>query len=109
MFLPLLPIIIEYWQNSMVSEKSLTLVAAMYTITIGISSRNMLLFGLAVVASFTYGVAYGMSVSQNSSLPLSGTLAFLGIIMIFIIHALERYNRHVVERAPFLEFIVGGD
>ena len=104
MLLPLLPLGLEFWQKATVGEKSLTLAAAMYTIAVGVSSRSRLIFGLTVSASIIYAVAYGVS-SAEETLPASGAVAWCGILAAFLLHGLERYNRHVVDRAPFLEFI----
>lgn len=105
MIVPLLPLILEFWHTKSVSETTVLLAAAMYTIGIGISSQSRLLFGLAVVASIAYSFAFGVATGQHYFLPASGISAWCGIGAVFLVHALERYNRHVVDRTPFLEFV----
>ena len=104
MFLPLLPITMEYWLNGIISDKTLTLAASMYTITIGISSRNPLFFGSTIVASIVFAFSYGIVVDHQSTLPYIRIISFIGIVTVFIAHLLERYNRHIIDRSPFLPF-----
>ena len=77
----------------------------MYTIAIGLSSRSRLLFGVALVLSISLAFAFGF-VEQNGE-PLSpiGISTMVAVGVVFFFHMLERYNRHVVDRIPFLEFI----
>jgi membrane protein YdbS with pleckstrin-like domain len=101
---------LEYWGTRDVAEKSITLTAAMYAIAIGITSRSRLVFGLTIVMSILFAFAFGsisIDVKQNQllhTLPQAKPLSVAAIIFIFVIHLAERYNRHVVDRAPFLEF-----
>lgn len=109
MLLPLLPIAIEFWRTKTVGEKSLTLAASMYAIAIGISSANILLFGFCIFTSITFAIAYGIVSTQNIPLPHCEAFAIWGIIAVFVLHALERYNTHVADKVPFLSFTVKGD
>ena len=113
--LPLLPLAIEQIQTGGITEKSLTLAAAMYTISIGVSSRSRLMFAMTVAASIFYAFLYGIVISKSSPDSVVGQASVadhvirrattLGIISVFLAHAGERFNRHVVDRAPFLEFM----
>jgi len=109
MLLPLLPLALELWQIGNVSEKSLTLAASMYSIAIGVSSRSQLFFGITIVISIILAVAYGIASGPQQPLPRSGTFAFGSICTVFILHTLERYNRHIVDKLPFLEFKNDGE
>ena len=109
MILPLSPIIIDLWLKNPFSEKSIILAASMYSISIGVSSRNILLFGAATVISLILAVAFGfISAPQTPSNLIPSNLGLITIICtisIFISHIFERYNRHVVGREPFLNFM----
>lgn len=83
----------------------MTLGAAMYSIGIGVSSRRRAQFGLTFVASLVFAVAFGLSAGEQPGLPGIQAVALWGILGVFLLHAIERYNRHVVDRTPFLEFI----
>ena len=104
MILPFLPLGIELWRTGKIGPVSLTLAAAMYTISIGVASRNKLLFGFTVAAGVLYSMAFGIVVVETYSLPYVETVAGVGLVMVFSFHAVERYNRHIIDCTPFLEF-----
>jgi hypothetical protein len=103
--LPLLPLALELWRKNGVSTQSATLVAAMYAISIGGSSRSKLIFGLGVIISIVFSVAFGLSRGKDGGLPGSQGLAIGSILFIILTHGIERYNRHVAERTPFWVFL----
>jgi hypothetical protein len=104
LLLPLLPLFFELIQNHYIGEKSLVLAASMYTITIGITSRSRIMFAITIISSvafaFLYGIAVGNIIPTNY-----GIYAIIGILFTFVIHCCERYNRHVIDRSPFLQFV----
>jgi len=104
MLLPLLPIALELWQTKTVTDKSLTLAASMYSIAIGVSSRSRLLFGGSIIISILFAIDFGITTGQHASLPGTRSVVIWGICSVFGFHALERYNRHIVDRMPFWEF-----
>ena len=104
MALPLLPLILELWFTHSVSERTMTLSGAMYTIAIGVSSRDRLLFGLATVLSILLASAFGYVASGGESLFGGRYIPAFMILLVFALHIGERYNRHVAERRPFLRF-----
>jgi hypothetical protein len=105
MMFPLLALVSEFSFTGSVSQKSAMLTASMYAIGIGVASRNVLLFVTTIVAGVCNAIAYGSAAQATQA---AGNvhlgLAFLGIAAVFVFHSLERYNRHVVEREPFLDF-----
>lgn len=103
LLLPLLPLLIELLQNGVVGKTSLVLAASMYTISIGVSSRSRLMFAFTVLASIFYASLYGL-VSGQSSTTIAEPASIIGILATFVVHAGERYNRHVADRTPFWEF-----
>lgn len=105
MLVPLLPLLIETWKmKGSPTEATLAITAAMYSISIGLSSRNKGVFSLCLFISFLFSMAFGLIIGASGSLPLLKAGALLTIILVFIIHACERYNIHVVECAPFWNF-----
>ena len=104
LLLPLFPLAIEYIQHGLISKNSLVLAASMYTISIGVSSRSRLMFAFTIAASVFYAFLYGI-VSGQTPTTIAEPSSFIGIFATFIFHAGERYNRHVVDRAPFWEFM----
>lgn len=104
MCIPLLPLVIEFWATAGVSDKTLTLAGTVYTIAVGVSSRNRALFGLAFFLSVVLAVAFGFAASASEPLPASGFISGFAILAMFLFHAIERYNLHVLEELPFLRF-----
>ncbi len=101
--LPLLPLAFELWFTGSVEEKSIVLTAAMYSIAIGLSSRNLAVFGLGLLQSIIFSAAFGF-LSKNAHLDKASGVALFSIVFIMSIHIIERFNRHVIDQSPFLEF-----
>jgi len=129
--LPLLPLGLEYVLTGTVTNESVTLVASMYAITIGVSSKYKTLLAFAIIVSILFTAAYGSLAKERSRTTQSASVSRApsptlddppppddkeedfgvrmkrysigAIIVIFLIHAGERYVRHVIEREPFWE------
>ncbi|HCR4428813.1 hypothetical protein [Morganella morganii] len=107
MCLPLLPLGFEMIlrPEHSPSIQTLNITAAFYAISIGLSSKNVAMFGLGVFISVCFSAVFGI-VSSNPN--LNDSLYFYSpiwcIVIIFIIHAGERYNRHVADCTPFFDF-----
>lgn len=104
MALPFLPILLENIISSHVEAKSFMLFVAMYSLAIGISSSSPLLLGITISVSIFYSVFFGVSsngVELSHNVILS---AWISLLFIFFTHALERYNKHIIDRTPFWSF-----
>ena len=101
--LPLLPLGLEHWFTGHIETKSVALTAALYAMAIGLSSRNLAFLGLGIVAGFICSAVFGF-LSVQPELAHADTFAYAVILMVFVLHAIERFNRHVTDRVPFLEF-----
>lgn len=106
MLVPLLPLFLEMWKmKGWPTEATLSITASMYSISIGLSSRNKAIFSLCLFISFLFSMAFGFVLSSpHDSLPAVKFCAFVTILLVFGIHACERYNKHVVECNPFWNF-----
>jgi hypothetical protein len=102
--LPLLPLGLERWFSGHVEVKSVALTAALYSMAIGLSSRSVGLFGLGVLMCVAFSAAFGF-LSKQPELASADIFSYIAIFFIFTCHAIERYNRHVVDEAPFFEFL----
>ena len=100
---PFLPIGLEWLLTGSVDAKSLCLFVAMYAMAIGITSSSVLFFALTLLVGLIFTAAYGWLVKGNGDTPINGIAPWV-LVAIVIIHALERFNRHVVDLAPFWEF-----
>lgn len=107
MVLPLLPLGIEFWWKLQISETSVTLAAAMYSIGIGLSSRSRLQFSVTLIISILFSAAFGITIAstRTDEFQTARLIGMISITLVFLLHAAERYNRHVVECTPFLEFL----
>jgi hypothetical protein len=105
MLLPLLPLGVELWLTGDISSSAMTLAVSMHAISLGVASRDMCLFGWAVIVSIFFAVAYGMVTVQNTLLPYTNTVASVAMLVVFIWHAIDRYNQHVVGCKSFLPFM----
>lgn len=105
MLIPLLPIFLETWKTQGdPTEGTLVITASMYSISMGISSRNKAIFAFCFFISFLFSMAFGFILSNTvDSLALVKIASIATIVFIFVLHACERYNKHVVECIPFLE------
>jgi hypothetical protein len=104
LFLPFLPLIIEYALHRRVEPKTSLLFLSVFPLSVGVSSRNRLMFGVTIVFGLIYSVFFGLI---SGGLPLDQSVSDIGyycLAGIVITHALERYNRHVVDSEPFWEF-----
>lgn len=104
MILPLLPIGFEFWLTGEIDDKTLALATSMYSIAIGVSLKIKLIFGLTILISIIFAMVFGILTDQSASLANSKFLAGGAIATVFVIHAGERYNRHVVDGLPFWDF-----
>lgn len=108
---PFAPLFLEWFLTEQVEAKSWCLFVAMYALAIGITSSSKLMFGITLLVGIVFSAFFG-AVSKGA-LPASGAqlerMAIWVLAFIVVIHALERYNRHVVDRAPFWEFSKNDD
>lgn len=106
LLLPLLPLAVEYFAVGKVTGPSVTMASAMYVIAVGSSSKSRLLFGICIVLCILFSVAYGLLHTSPSPSADQQAIRYSGVALtgIFLVHSLERYNRHVVNRTPYWEF-----
>lgn len=105
MLLPLLPLLIELWLKGSPSDETASITASMYSIAIGLSSRNKAMLGLCILISIIFSVVFGISsASETSKLTDVMLWSLVSIFSVFLLHCFERYNRHVVDCNPFWGF-----
>lgn len=107
-FVPLLPVLADaVAAGGRPSPSTLHLAASAYALSIGVSSRNVLSWGLFFVLGLVFAFSFGLSSVPAAAGLLGGsdTLPVGGIVLVFVIHLLERYNRHIVDREHFFPFL----
>ena len=80
----------------------------MYVILIGITSKSQFIFSISLISSILLAAAYGAENATASAFPLLNNLAFYDIIVVFILHAVERFYRHMSLSEPFFLFKTEG-
>ncbi len=105
---PLFPILIECLVSE-ITILSLTLTGAIYCISVGTSSREFYLLLLAIFISMLFSFLHGF-IYQGQIL---GTdkyysqhcyiVTIIGIILITLLHIIERYVRHISEGELFYQ------
>lgn len=107
LLLPLLPLLFEAMAlQAAPTGGTLAITTAMYAMSIGPSSENKAMFGLCTIIGIVFSMMYGQVTNPKDQIPVS-MYASSSMLLVFAIHACERYNRHVVDCRPFLEFASG--
>ena len=105
MILPLLPLLFEaYFLQAYPTPDTLAITTALYAMSIGLSSDNKAMFGLCILIGVIFSVVYGRVATTDDAFSDVRIYAFLVMILVFLIHAGERYNKHVVDCRPYLDF-----
>lgn len=112
MLLPLFPLGIEYYFVREISIKSITMAAAMYSLSIGVSSVNIILFSFFFLVSIFFWVSFGYFLSQETDAIIEKQMidqisnsSYLLIIIVFGIHTAERIIRHFRYHESFPPFL----
>jgi len=103
--LPLLPLWFEYMHTKDITMDSYVLCASMYSFSTGISSQKEWMLGICFLIGFLIAGSYkGLVYSSNSALPFFDSAVTYCIILVFLMHFFERWNRHLVAKEPFFIF-----
>lgn len=101
LIIPLCPIIFSLIKNNKVSESDILLSAAMYTITIAISSKERMVFWFGFLAGLVLSFAYGNAANPEESIGNGRLFGVISICLFFSLHLLERYYRHILYNEDF--------
>ena len=116
MIVPFIPIGFELLFLGHIRTSTLTITAAVYSIALGVSSESQLQFFFAFLVSMVYCGFYGVTVFYNSSNSENSpvhplftesiikNITAIGLILVFLVHLVERFQRHVRARKPFVYF-----
>jgi hypothetical protein len=101
---PLLPLFGLWFMGQHITEHEFLLTAAIYVLAIGTSSKSKLIHALSYVFALLFTIACGRPADPQGRIPGSEKwLAVVAFLAVIVPHLIERYNRHVVLRAPFME------
>ncbi|MGH9967792.1 MAG: hypothetical protein ACREBG_08130 [Pyrinomonadaceae bacterium] len=100
---PGLPLTFEYLIAGAISAKSIALTGFMYTVALGVASRNLALLLLSLAGGLICGVFFGLASGQG--LGRAAYRLTIGIMALtFFVHAIDRFNRHWIDGESFIEF-----
>lgn len=109
LLLPLMPLIFEHNYTDFISERSLTMTASIYAFSIGVSSRNKVTLAVCIIIGLLNAGNYGATILSDKNSEVNHTTfdfmsfgAFWLIVLIFLIHAIERWIRHISENEEFM-------
>lgn len=104
LMLPLAPLAIELWLTGNIGEQTYAISAAMYSIAIGVSTKNLGLLGLSIVVAVLFSALFGFLVSGNTAHYAIKDPAIFTILFFMVIHSFERFKRHVQQGELFIDF-----
>lgn len=107
LFLPVLPLVLEFIIAHKISDASITLAVAIYAISTGLASQNLAIFSMSLIISLIYTFLYGANAyALKNGTELIGSLyADYTLYGIFIGHSIERFKRHIIDKAPFWDIL----
>jgi len=101
-FFPLLPLLLELVFFSAISLTSLFLSAAIYSVSIGVSSGFKTLFAISIAVSFIFSASFGFAIVTPGKIPaIVPTSAYVAIAFIVLTHSVERWEKHFVNKKKF--------
>ena len=104
LFLPLMPLVIELWLTGTIKGQTYAISVAMYSISIGVATRNLALLGLSIFVAVLFSSLFGYLASGNQLHYSVSIPSIVTILSFMFIHATERYKRHVKEGELFIDF-----
>ena len=99
-----MPLGIEYWIKGIVTSQTVSISAAMYSISIGVSTKNLALLGISIFAAMAFCCIFGYVTSGNAMHFSVVCPAIITILAFMLIHGTERYKRHVRNGELFIDF-----
>ncbi|HYV91132.1 MAG TPA: hypothetical protein VE978_05090 [Chitinophagales bacterium] len=101
--IPLGPIILEaILKHGTITDQSLTLTAAIFSVSVGTASDRFLFMLFSVFVCVFFSVCYGYILGNPDSLSFVHLAALFLIAVISLLHLAERYVRHFKEGEIFI-------
>jgi len=102
--LPLLPLGLELWLKGTLTDQSLTLTTAIYSVTVGASSKDRLLFGVGILFAIVFSSAFGVVLKAPTPPDNTRAACFVVLTILTALNVTDRWNRHMVENEKFWDF-----
>lgn len=104
LILPLMPLVLEYWLTGRVDDKTFSIAAAMYSISIGVATKNLALLGVSIIVTVLFSAVFGFQAAGNVTHFPTTFPALVTILSFMVIHTSERFSRHILQNEPFVDF-----
>lgn len=102
--LPLIPLGLELWLKGSLSETSLTLTTAIYSVTIGASSKNRLLFGVGILLAIIFSSAFGVVLGAAQAPKGTREACLVVLMLLMLFNLIDRWNDHMADGKKFWDF-----
>src|SRR5258708_3201590 len=103
-FFPLFPFLVVFIKTHDLKTDSLTLCLTFYCFCLTVSTNSLLTFTLCLILGIVESLKYNGR-SELSAFPIYSTFEFYVFSTVFIIHVIERFERHYRNAEIFLTFI----
>jgi hypothetical protein len=111
---PWVPLLAEWGATGGVKSSSLQIFVALYGLGLGAASRDEVMFSFGLLVAIIFSISFGSILAMEHAEVAKpgggfigafwwGVTMFVGVAL-FIMHAAERYNRHVYDENPFFEW-----
>lgn len=101
---PLTPLWYEYVHTQNIEMDSYILCVAMYCFSTGFSSKKIWLLSICfILALILIGMYKSFYSAHTPVFPLSNFITY-SLCAVFVMHFIERFERHCINREPFFIF-----
>lgn len=97
----LLPLLAEFLKTKDLKEDTLTLSLTFYCLCLAVSTNSVLKFTFCLILGIVESLKYNGR-SDQSAFPIYSTFEFYVFFTVFVIHGMERFNRHYRNAEIFL-------
>lgn len=114
LLLPWVPLVAEWGVTGGVKSSSFQIFVVLYGLGLGASSRDQARFSFGLLVGVVFSISYGAILEADGARNVtyeggfnSGYWWWITLVIgitLFILHATERYYRHVYNEEPFFEF-----
>lgn len=105
--LPMVPLWFEYMHTQDVTMDSFILCASVYAFATGVSSKNLIILAAGIIIGLIIAGMYkGKAMAGASALPFYNSGITYCVLIIFIAHFIERWQRHISGKEPFISLEV---
>lgn len=103
LLIPIVPLGLELGFRGHVQDENLCVFAAVYSGSIGGATRDKLVRNMSILLSIISAAMYGFVLAGSAAVLINPSKVCLWVsVIIFVVHAAERYVLYVVQKLEFL-------